>query len=345
MQETIAQDTFEQSPKFRLSTAYTLYLILGIFSAHRFYLKRPISAIFQMLGGFGFFIWFCFLGAVFLLTNENMQEVLISLKPDLNFNSANIKENTAKLSKIIKVFALPNLAYLVWIIYDFFNLEKMVKEANFNAGYKTLSVEEHLSSEEKSANLSSAKQLIYISCAISIFMKVLSIFGIEIQALQIASLAVPICAVIALLFIAQITLSRTLLRNLILLSLFDSLLVWPVIMIMLGENSALYTALIAIFCLIGLIFAMLIYKELFDCSGRKIYTNAFFVYAILIIIKFCIFYFNANLGILVAEIITIINSLFIIACAKDSQNFEISQNNYYLKNLKFHLSGFNKISF
>ncbi|MFC2264823.1 MAG: NINE protein, partial [Prevotella conceptionensis] len=37
--------------------AYVFYMFLGPFGAHRFYLGRIISAIFQLLGGLPFLIW------------------------------------------------------------------------------------------------------------------------------------------------------------------------------------------------------------------------------------------------------------------------------------------------
>ena len=42
---------------YDINKAYAFYVVLGAFGAHRFYLGRIVSAVFQLLGGLGFIIW------------------------------------------------------------------------------------------------------------------------------------------------------------------------------------------------------------------------------------------------------------------------------------------------
>ena len=75
-----------QNPPYSLNTAYIFYLLLGFFSAHRFYLGRPVSAVFQMLGAFGFLIWSGFIFVAFLFSSPDTIEFLNSTIPNLNFD-------------------------------------------------------------------------------------------------------------------------------------------------------------------------------------------------------------------------------------------------------------------
>ncbi|MDA3047987.1 TM2 domain-containing protein [Campylobacter sp. JMF_08 NE1] len=341
----------QNAPKFHLNTAYTLYLTLGVFSAHRFYLKKNVSAIFQLLGGFGFIIFVCFLVAYALISNDSALEILRSIRPSLEFDDQDTLRARENLIKPIMVFALPNLAYLAWIIYDFFNLEKMVDSANLSAGCEIENLSENpsenpsqsLNLEEKSANLASARQLAYIGCGLLILMAVLNIFGTKINGAELASTAGQICLAMSAYFIASTICSKTLLRNLTLFVVFDGLALIPFLMMMFGDKSLVVFVFGAVFTGFGACFALLIYKELFQTSGCEIFVKAFFVYALSCVIGLVLVYFNPILAIIAVQICSIINSLFIIACAKDSRNFEISKNNYYFTNLKFHISEFNKI--
>ena len=166
-----SQNSQTNSP-YSLNTAYALYLLLGFFSGHRFYLGRPVSAIFQMLGGFGFLIWSIMLLVAFMLSSPDVIEFFNSIYPNLNLDS-----NSAKTDKIIKpiiVFALPNLIYLIWIISDFFRLENMVKESNAQKGVFSENLQPNKT--EMQSSLSSAKTLIYIGCGILILMAILGLF-------------------------------------------------------------------------------------------------------------------------------------------------------------------------
>ncbi|MBO7369717.1 MAG: TM2 domain-containing protein [Campylobacter sp.] len=339
-----SQNSQTNSP-YSLNTAYALYLLLGFFSGHRFYLGRPVSAIFQMLGGFGFLIWSIMLLVAFMLSSPDVIEFFNSIYPNLNLDS-----NSAKTDKIIKpiiVFALPNLIYLLWIISDFFRLESMVNESNAKKGVvKTSENSQNLcfefSQNETQNKLSSAKTLLYIGCGILILMAVLGLFDIEIQALKFTQIIGYACCAVGIWFVSDIIGSRTLMRNVIILNIIELLNIIPFMMILFGDKSAIYLAFGAIFMILAVIYEMFIYKEFFDCSGRKIFTQAFFVCAFFTIAYFLASCLNINLAIILMGVGSIVNSLFIIAAAKESDEFSRSDNSYYLKNLKFHFCELNR---
>lgn len=323
---------------YSLNTAYMFYLLLGFFSAHRFYLGRPVSAIFQMLGGFGFLIWSIMLLVAFMLSSPDVIEFFNSIYPNLNLDS-----NSAKTDKIIKpiiVFALPNLIYLIWIISDFFRLENMVKESNAQKGVFSENLQPNKT--EMQSSLSSAKTLIYIGCGILILMAVLGLFDIEIQALKFTQIIGYACCAVGIWFVSDIIGSRTLMRNVIILNIIELLNIIPFMMILFGDKSAIYLAFGAIFMILAVIYEMFIYKEFFDCSGRKIFTQAFFVCAFFTIAYFLASCLNINLAIILMGVGSIVNSLFIIAATKESDEFNASNNSYYLKNLSFHFSELNR---
>lgn len=332
-----SQNSQTNSP-YSLNTAYALYLLLGFFSGHRFYLGRPVSAIFQMLGGFGFLIWSIMLLVAFMLSSPDVIEFFNSIYPNLNLDS-----NSAKTDKIIKpiiVFALPNLIYLIWIISDFFRLENMVKESNAQKGVFSENLQPNKT--EMQSSLSSAKTLIYIGCGFLILMAVLGLFDIEIQALKFTQIIGYACCAVGIWFVSDIIGSRTLMRNVIILNIIELLNIIPFMMILFGDKSAIYLAFGAIFMILAVIYEMFIYKEFFDCSGRKIFTQAFFVCAFFTIAYFALCIFSVNLALILSGVASIVNSLFIIAATKESNEFNASNNSYYLKNLSFHFSELNR---
>ena len=332
-----SQNSQTNSP-YSLNTAYMFYLLLGFFSGHRFYLGRPVSAIFQMLGGFGFLIWSIMLLVAFMLSSPDIIEFFNSIYPNLNLDS-----NSAKTDKIIKpiiVFALPNLIYLIWIISDFFRLENMVKESNAQKGVFSENLQPNKT--EMQSSLSSAKTLLYIGCGILILMAILGLFSIEIQTLKFTQIIGYVCCAVGIWFVSDIICSRTLMRNVIILNIVELINIVPLMMILFGDKSAIYLAFGAIFTILIVIYEMFIYKELYDCSGRKIFTQAFFVCAFFPIAYFVLCILNANLALILSGVASIVNSIFIIAATKESDEFSRSDNSYYLKNLKFHFCELNR---
>ncbi|MBQ7675393.1 MAG: TM2 domain-containing protein, partial [Campylobacter sp.] len=306
-----SQNSQTNSP-YSLNTAYMFYLLLGFFSAHRFYLGRPVSAVFQMLGAFGFLIWSCFIFVAFLFSSPDTIEFLNSTIPNLNFDLNN-PEDKKFVSKIIKsttVFALPNLIYLLWIISDFFRLENMVNESNVQKGVvKTSENSQNLrfefSQNETQNKLSSAKTLIYIGCGILILMAILGLFSIEIQTLKFTQIIGYVCCAVGIWFVSDIICSRTLMRNVIILNIVELINIVPLMMILFGDKSATYLAFGAIFTILIVIYEMFIYKELYDCSGRKIFTQAFFVCAFFPIAYFVLCILNANLALILSGVASI----------------------------------------
>ena len=338
----IQSQQIQNPAPYSLNTAYMFYLLLGFFSAHRFYLGRPVSAVFQMLGAFGFLIWSGFIFVAFLFSRPDTIEFLNSTIPNLNFDLNN-PEDKKFVSKIIKsttVFALPNLIYLLWIISDFFRLENMVKESNAQKGVFSENLQPNKT--EIQSSLSSAKTLLYIGCGILILMAVLGLFSIEIQTLKFTQIIGYVCCAVGIWFASDIICSRTLMRNVIILNIIELLNIIPFMMILFGDKSTIYLAFGAIFTILIMIYEMFIYKELYDCSGRKIFTQAFFVCAFFTIAYFALCIFNANLALILSGVASIVNSLFIIAATKESDEFNASNNSYYLKNLSFHFSKLNR---
>ncbi|MDA3080293.1 MULTISPECIES: TM2 domain-containing protein [unclassified Campylobacter] len=345
----IQSQQIQNPAPYSLNTAYMFYLLLGFFSAHRFYLGRPVSAVFQMLGAFGFLIWSGLIFVAFLFSSPDTIEFLNSTIPNLNFDLNN-PEDKKFVSKIIKsttVFALPNLIYLLWIISDFFRLENMVNESNAQKGVVKTSenlqnLHYEFSQNETQNKLSSAKTLLYIGCGILILMAILGLFNIEIQTLKFTQIIGYVCCAVGIWFASDIICSRTLMRNVIILNIVELINIVPLMMILFGDKSAIYLAFGAIFTILIVIYEMFIYKELYECSGRKIFTQAFFVCAFFTIAHFALCIFNANLALILSGVASIVNSLFIIAATKESDEFSASNNSYYLKNLSFHFSELNR---
>ena len=80
---------------YDLNKAYVFYMFLGPFGAHRFYLGRIISAIFQLLGGIPFLIWLFLIVVTVMWTSiegNDLLPLINSSRPDLAVQASDLKD-------------------------------------------------------------------------------------------------------------------------------------------------------------------------------------------------------------------------------------------------------------
>nr|WP_297995548.1 TM2 domain-containing protein [uncultured Campylobacter sp.] len=122
---------------YDLNKAYAFYMFLGPFGAHRFYLGRIISAIFQLLGGLPFLIWLFLVVVAVMWTSIEGNELLAlvnSSRPDLGVQASDLKDIEQGFFHFMVIFSVPNVLFLIWLISDFFRLPDMVRKLNVSVG-------------------------------------------------------------------------------------------------------------------------------------------------------------------------------------------------------------------
>ena len=108
---------------YDLNKAYVFYMFLGPFGAHRFYLGRIISAIFQLLGGLPFLIWLFLVVVAVMWTSIEGNELLAlinSSRPDLDVQASDLKDIEQGFFHFMVIFSVPNVLFLIWLVSDFF---------------------------------------------------------------------------------------------------------------------------------------------------------------------------------------------------------------------------------
>ncbi|WP_298956872.1 NINE protein, partial [uncultured Campylobacter sp.] len=97
---------------YDLNKAYVFYMFLGPFGAHRFYLGRIISAIFQLLGGLPFLIWLFLIVVTVMWTSIEGNDLLAlinSSRPDLGVQASDLKDIEQGFFHFMVIFSVPNV--------------------------------------------------------------------------------------------------------------------------------------------------------------------------------------------------------------------------------------------
>ena len=301
---------------YDINKAYAFYVVLGAFGAHRFYLGRIVSAVFQLLGGLGFIIWAVLAGAFLLIQSDLFIEIMAQLRPDSNITASDVQEVAANLKNPFMVFFLPNVIFLIWLISDFFKLGSMVREQNARLGLGE--VDFVYERDDRSAeSLSNAKVPLYIALGLNL-LNVAAYYIDSVKAEEVGNIS----------FIATIF---------TIFGVFWYLNALVLVGRVFFENSMLLTALATFCTAVFLPFALLVCKELSDCSGEKTYLRAFYVFALLSIIDIALSVLNSSLYLLASNIGSVITAIFGIGAVHGTTEFRASRNNYDLAHLGMHV--------
>ncbi|WP_299188049.1 NINE protein [uncultured Campylobacter sp.] len=326
---------------YDINKAYAFYVVLGAFGAHRFYLGRIVSAVFQLLGGLGFIIWVALAAVSLLAQSDLFGELAAQLRPDSDLTASDVQEIFTKIKNPFMVFSLPNVIFLIWLISDFFKLGSMVREQNARLGLGD--VDFVYEWDDRSAeNLSNAKVSLYIALGLNL-LNVAAVFIDSVKSDEVSNISfiATICFAVGLYFASRSMRSKRLLFNFTIFGVFWYLNTLVLVGRVFFENSMLLTALATFCTAIFLPFALLVCKELSDCSGEKTYLRAFYVFALLSIIDIALSVLNSSLYLLASNIGSVIAAIFGIGAVYGTTEFRASRNNYDLAHLGMHVRQMN----
>ena len=326
---------------YDINKAYAFYVVLGAFGAHRFYLGRIFSAVFQLLGGAGFIIWVALAAVSLLAQSDLFGELAAQLRPDSDLTASDVQEIFTKLKNPFMVFSLPNVIFLIWLISDFFKLGSMVREQNARLGLGE--VDFVYEWDDRSAeNLSNAKVSLYIALGLNL-LNVAAVFIDSVKSDEVSNISfiATICFAVGLYFASRSMRSKRLLFNFTIFGVFWYLNTLVLVGRVFFENSMLLTALATFCTAIFLPFALLVCKELSDCSGEKTYLRAFYVFVLLSIIDIALSVLNSSLYLLASNIGSVIAAIFGIGAVYGTTEFRASRNNYDLAHLGMHVRQMN----
>ena len=326
---------------YDINKAYAFYVVLGAFGAHRFYLGRIVSAVFQLLGGFGFIMWAAVL-AVFLLAQSDLfAELIAQLRPGSDLTASDVQEIFTKLKNPFMMFSVPNVIFLIWLISDFFNLGSMVREQNARLGLGK--VDFVYERDDRSAeSLSNAKVPLYIALGLNL-LNVAAYYIDSVKAEEVGNISfiATICFAVGLYFASRSMRSKRLLFNFTIFGVFWYLNALALVGRVFFENSMLLTALATFCTIVFLPFALLVCKELSDCSGEKTYLRAFYVFTLLSVIDIVLSALNSSFYLLASNLGSVIAAIFGIGAVYGTTEFRVSQNDYDLAHLGMHVRQMN----
>lgn len=326
---------------YDINKAYAFYVVLGAFGAHRFYLGRIVSAVFQLLGGFGFIMWAAVV-AVFLLAQSDLfAELIAQLRPGSDLTASDVQEIFTKLKNPFMMFSVPNVIFLIWLISDFFNLGSMVREQNARLGLGE--VDFVYERDDRSAeSLSNAKVPLYIALGLNL-LNVAAYYIDSVKAEEVGNISfiATICFAVGLYFASRSMRSKKLLFNFTIFGVFWYLNVLALVGRVFFENSILLTALATFCTVVFLPFALLVCKELSDCSGEKTYLRAFYVFTLLSVIDIVLSALNSSFYLLASNLGSVIAAIFGIGAVYGTTEFRVSQNDYDLAHLGMHVRQMN----
>ena len=326
---------------YDINKAYAFYVVLGAFGAHRFYLGRIVSAVFQLLGGLGFIIWVALAAVSLLAQSDLFGELAAQLRPDSDLAASDVQEIFTKIKNPFMVFSLPNVIFLLWLISDFFKLGSMVRKQNARLGLGE--VDFVYEWDDRSAeNLSNAKVSLYIALGLNL-LNVAAVFIDSVKSDEVSNISfiATICFAVGLYFASRSMRSKRLLFNFTIFGVFWYLNTLVLVGRVFFENSMLLTALATFCTAIFLPFALLVCKELSDCSGEKTYLRAFYVFVLLSIIDIALSVLNSSLYLLASNIGSVIAAIFGIGAVYGTTEFRASRNNYDLAHLGMHVRQMN----
>ena len=333
---------------YDLNKAYVFYMFLGPFGAHRFYLGRIISAIFQLLGGLPFLIWLFLVVVAVMWTSIESNELLAlisSSRPDLDVQASDLKDIEQGFFHFMVIFSVPNVLFLIWLVSDFFRLPDMVRKLNVSVGAGAILYVYADDAKEQSENLSTAKTTLYIAFglealnAVGRYIKNVDKVG----ALEGVGLISMICLAVGLYFLARAIRSTDLLSNAVLVGVSSAISAVSTIFVgfELFKPSVFMISIYCVCTAVYLIYQLLVSKELYDCSGEKNYLRAFYVIAATEMITLVLAILGSQLLVLVSTIGQVVAAVLNVSAVYGTREVTTSKGGYNLAHLAYHVKQMN----
>lgn len=333
---------------YDLNKAYAFYMFLGPFGAHRFYLGRIISAIFQLLGGLPFLIWLFLVVVAVMWTSIEGNELLAlvnSSRPDLGVQASDLKDIEQGFFHFMFIFSVPNVLFLIWLVSDFFRLPDMVRKLNVSVGAGAILYVYADDAKEQSENLSTAKTTLYIAFglealnAVGRYIKNVDKVG----ALEGVGLISMICLAVGLYFLARAIRSTDLLSNAVLVGVSSAISAVSTIFVgfELFKPSVFMISIYCVCTAVYLIYQLLVSKELYDCSGEKNYLRAFYVIAATEIVTLVLIALDSQLFALVFAIGWLASVVLNVSAVYGTREVTASKGGYGLVHLAYHVRQMN----
>lgn len=333
---------------YDLNKAYVFYMFLGPFGAHRFYLGRIISAIFQLLGGLPFLIWLFLVVVAVMWTSIEGNDLLAlvnSSRPDLGVQASDLKDIEQGFFHFMVIFSVPNVLFLIWLISDFFRLPDMVRKLNVSVGAGAILYVYADDAKEQSENLSTAKTTLYIAFglealnAVGRYIKNVDKVG----ALEGVGLISMICLAVGLYFLARAIRSTDLLSNAVLVGVSSAISAVSTIFVgfELFKPSVFIISIYCVCTAVYLIYQLLVSKELYDCSGEKNYLRAFYVIAATEIVTLVLIALDSQLFALVFAIGWLASVVLNVSAVYGTREVTASKGGYGLVHLAYHVRQMN----
>nr|WP_315003718.1 NINE protein [uncultured Campylobacter sp.] len=337
---------------YDLNKAYVFYMFLGPFGAHRFYLGRIISAIFQLLGGLPFLIWLFLVVVTVMWTSIEGNDLLAlinSSRPDLGVQASDLKDIEQGFFHFMVIFSVPNVLFLIWLISDFFRLPDMVRKLNISVGAGDITYLYADDVMECGESLSNAETALYVAfglevlSAVSGYIKNVDKAG----ALQGIGIILVICLAVGLYFLARAIRSTDLLSNAAIAGVFSTISALIIVFIGFGLfKPSVFALCVSCVCmLVYLIYRLLISKELYDCSGEKDYLRAFYVIAATEMITIVLAILGSQLLVLVSTIGQVVAAVLNISAVYATKRVTASKGGYGLAHLAYHVKQMNRREF
>lgn len=333
---------------YDLNKAYVFYMFLGPFGAHRFYLGRIISAIFQLLGGLPFLIWLFLVVVTVMWTSIEGNDLLAlinSSRPDLGVQASDLKDIEQGFFHFMVIFSVPNVLFLIWLISDFFRLPEMVRKLNASVGVGDITYLYADDVMECGESLSNAETALYIAFGLEVLSAVSGYIknADKTGALQGIGIILVICLAVGLYFLARAIRSTDLLSNAAIAGVFSTISALIIVFIGFGLfKPSVFALCVSCMCmLVYLIYRLLISKELYDCSGEKDYLRAFYVIAATEMITLVLAILGSQLLVLVSTIGQVVAAVLNVSAVYGTREVTTSRGGYNLANLAYHVRQMN----
>ena len=340
--------TQSSAKAYDLNKAYVFYMFLGPFGAHRFYLGRIISAIFQLLGGLPFLIWLFLVVVTVMWTSIESNELLAlvnSSRPDLGVQASDLKDIEQGFFHFMVIFSVPNVLFLIWLVSDFFRLPEMVRKLNVSVGVGDITYLYADDVMECGESLSNAETALYIAFGLEVLSAVSGYIknADKAGALQGIGIILVICLAVGLYFLARAIRSTDLLSNAAIAGIFSTISALIIVFIGFGLfKPSVFALCVSCVCmLVYLIYRLLISKELYDCSGEKDYLRAFYVIAATEMITLVLAILGSQLLVLVSTIGQVVAAVLNISAVYGTREITASKGSYNLANLAYHVRQMN----
>ena len=344
--------TQSSAKAYDLNKAYVFYMFLGPFGAHRFYLGRIISAIFQLLGGLPFLIWLFLVVVAVMWTSIEGNDLLAlinSSRPDLGVQASDLKDIEQGFFHFMVIFSVPNVLFLIWLISDFFRLPDMVRKLNVSVGVGDITYLYADDVMECGESLSNAETALYVAFGLEVLSAVSGYIknADKAGALQGIGIILVICLAVGLYFLARAIRSTDLLSNAAIAGVFSTISALIIVFIGFGLfKPSVFTLCVSCVCmLVYLIYRLLISKELYDCSGEKDYLRAFYVIAATEMITLVLAILGSQLLVLVSTIGQVVAAVLNVSAVYGTREVAASKGGYDLAHLAYHVRQMNRREF